>query len=725
MNLPFLAHRNIFHPILVTVKQQSQVSPWRSRVAWLMLGLTVFLLAVGLLLPALGEWIFTHLDLPYSAGVSMLMEAFMATGTLLLALLGTLIIFAQPENRIGWVLSCAVFILALAGLCEKYSVYAYVIYPERELPLRELALWIQHWMGMLTLALMFIALPLLFPNGRLPSKGWRWFARWAIGVTALLCFIMAFHPDVEIEGIFLLIENDLTNPYGIAALPKSLHLLLIPVWLLFLFTMPPAYISLVVRYRRADTITRQQIKWFAFWLGMVIMGFVVREFNPILHYSRDLTLAIEIVLQLAILCLPIVLGISIFKYRLYDIDIVINRTLVYGLLTALIAGLYILIVGLLSSIFRTGDDLFASLLAVGVVAVSFQDLRGRLQRGVNRLMFGQRDEPYSILSRLGQQLHTVAAAENLLPTIAETISTALKLSYTAITIRQHDQYVMRASYGEARTPTHIVSLIYQNEHVGQLIVGQRSPGQALTPADERVLEDVARQMGAVVHAVRLTDDLQRSRERLVTTREEERRRLRRDLHDGMGPVLASNTLKLDAAIELVESAPQSAIKLLSEIKAQSQDLVTDVRRLVYQLRPPMLDELGLLETLRSNISLLIPDHSKLTITMEMPSHMPPLSAAVEAAAYRIVQEAITNIVKHANAQRCTFRISLLPDRSLLQIQILDDGVGLPQPVTSGVGLQSMRERAEELGGTFRVKNRTSGGTMVQVELPLIAMEMAL
>ncbi|MCI0712534.1 MAG: GAF domain-containing sensor histidine kinase [Chloroflexi bacterium] len=719
MNLSFLARRGIFQPIMVAMKEQSQVSSWHVRLAWLILGLTVLLAVVELpLWPPFVDWYIAHFDLPYSPLMSMFLAGLNSCSFLMLALLGTLIIFAQPENRIGWLLSGSVFIATLSGLCEKYTVYAYVIAPERELPLRELALWIQHWVGLLVLPLLFVALPLLFPNGRLPSKRWRWFARGAIGVTGLMLFIMAFHPDVQIEGMFLLIENDLSNPYGIAALPISLLLLLYLTWILTLLViLPIACLSLVVRYRAADTTTRQQIKWFSLWLAIVIVLFVVRHFNGLTPNTID-----EIALRTAILCLPIVLGISLFKYHLYDIDIIINRTLVYGLLTIIIVGLYILIVGLLGTVFQARGDLLASLVATGVVALSFHSVREQMQRGVNRLMFGQRDEPYSILSRLGQQLKTVTEAKSLLPTVVETVAVALKLPYAAITIQQHDQFGLRASYGQAKTPTHSIPLIYQNEKVGQLIVGQRSPGEPLTPADKRVLEDIARQMGAVVHSVRLTSDLQQSRERLVTAREEERRRLRRDLHDGLGPALASQTLKLDATIDLIEADPQAAIQLLKKIKAQSQTLVADVRRLVYDLRPPALDELGLVAALRSHISQLNPIQNGLTITIEAPNKVPTLSAAVQVAAYRIGQEAVLNVLKHAHARHCTLRLSIVPDESCLQIEVIDDGIGLPHPVMSGVGLQSMRERAEELSGSFVCRDALNGGTHIQARLPVMSGE---
>jgi signal transduction histidine kinase len=709
-----LAKQNIFQPILGAVKKQSQTSPRRARLAWTILGLTVFLGIAGLpLWSAFHTWNVTQYNLPYSAGVSMLIAALDMLAVMALALLGAVIVFAQPGNSIGWLLSGFVLIISLSGLCENYAVYAYVIAPERDTPLSELALWLQNWLWIPGVALPTIALPLLFPDGHLLSRRWKWLTTWAIGVIGFLSFLMALHPDAPTAGYFLDLETGLSNPYGIAALPSVLGLLINPLWAVSLLTMLIAWTSLIVRYRLSDYATRHQIKWFVFGLGLVITLFVMRNFTAYAPASL-----LEIAFQLSIVSLPVTLGISILKYRLYDIDILINRTLVYGLLTTSIAGLYVLIVGILSQIFQTSGDLFVSLFATGVVAISFHSLRERLQRLVNRLMFGQRDDPNRILSQLGRQVNTETTAESLLPTITQTISLALKLPYAAIRVRQSDENVTQASYGEAKTPTHTIPLIYQNEQVGELVAGLRSPHEPLNSADQRILEDIARQIGAVVHAARLTSDLQRSRERLVTAREEERRRLRRDLHDELGPALASHTLKLDAAIDLVETAPEMAIKLLTQVKTQSQALVTDVRRLVYDLRPPALDELGLLAALRSHIPQLMPNQKGLNIIIDTPAELPRLSAAVEVAVYRIAQEATLNVIKHAHAQLCTLRLSYQAMTSCLQIEVIDDGVGLPQPVISGVGLQSMRERAEELGGRFTAKTGMSGGTHLYVQLPV-------
>jgi signal transduction histidine kinase len=354
------------------------------------------------------------------------------------------------------------------------------------------------------------------------------------------------------------------------------------------------------------------------------------------------------------------------------------------------------------------------LLATGLVAVLFQPLRARLQRVVNRLVYGERDEPYAVLSRLLSRLEATLAPEAVLPTIVETVAQALKLPYAAITLKQGDVFTPAATFGLPQDKPFTLPLVYHTETIGQLLLAPRAPGEAFTAADRRLLEDLARQAGVAVHAVRLTADLQRSRERLVTAREEERRRLRRDLHDGLGPSLASVTFKVDAARNLLTRDSARAETLLTEVRQQAQQAITDIRRLVYNLRPPALDELGLLSALREQVAHY--QHQGLAVTFDTPSSLPPLPAAVEVAVYRIAQEALTNVARHAEAQCSLLRLSINHDT--LYLDIADDGKGIPVSHKIGVGLHAMHERASELGGSCMVTRGASGGTLIQVRLPL-------
>jgi signal transduction histidine kinase len=247
-----------------------------------------------------------------------------------------------------------------------------------------------------------------------------------------------------------------------------------------------------------------------------------------------------------------------------------------------------------------------------------------------------------------------------------------------------------------------------------LILAPRSPGEAFSQTDRRLLETIARQAGVAAYNVRLTQDLQRSRERLVTTREDERRRLRRDLHDGLGPVIASMSFKLDAVHNMADRDVNAVKKMVTELKTQMQEALADIRRIAYDLRPPALVELGLVGALKEHVAAYNLAQG-VQITLEAPENPPPLPAAVEVAAYRIALEAITNVSRHAGAQHCFVRLSLPDD---LCLEITDDGRGLPQAVRVGVGLTSMRERAEELGGTCRAEVLPQGGTGVMARLPL-------
>lgn len=277
--------------------------------------------------------------------------------------------------------------------------------------------------------------------------------------------------------------------------------------------------------------------------------------------------------------------------------------------------------------------------------------------------------------------------------------------------------------GEDAAPATVaLPLVAQGEAVGELRLVLRPGERELGPADRRLLGDLSRQAGIAVQATRLTTDLrgltvtlQHSRERLVTTREEERRRLRRDLHDGLGPALASVTFKVEAARNLLRRDPARADALLASVAEQTQGTISDIRRLVYDLSPPALDQLGLVAALRQYAVGL---DTGTQVGVDVPDDLPSLPAAVEVAAYRIALEATTNALRHAAARHCVVRLAV-EDTALL-VEVCDDGRGLPEQPRAGVGLHSMRERAAELGGVCAVEPRADGGTVVRARLPLAA-----
>jgi signal transduction histidine kinase len=417
-----------------------------------------------------------------------------------------------------------------------------------------------------------------------------------------------------------------------------------------------------------------------------------------------------------ILVIPLSIAVAILRYRLFDIDTLINRTLVYGSLSACVVGLYALIVGGASALFQSRANLLISLLATGVVAVLFQPLRERLQRWVNRLLYGEREEPYAVLSTLGRRLEGALSPDETLPAVVETVAQALKLPYAAISLRNGEEEVIAASYGVRAGEPLPLDLTYQGETIGQLLLCPRAPSEGWSAKERRLLDDLARQAGVAAHAVELHTELRRARERLVVAREEERRRLRRDLHDGLGPQLASQTLTLSAASKLLRADPAAAEELLSEALTHAQTAVSDIRRLVYGLRPPALDDLGLVGALTDQAAQY--SASGLRVTVTAPDPFLPLPAAVEVACYRIAQEALTNVARHAQARSATLTLAVDAPNQALTLEVVDDGCGLPAQVHAGVGLASMRERALELGGTCVVETAAGGGVRVYARLPL-------
>jgi signal transduction histidine kinase len=482
------------------------------------------------------------------------------------------------------------------------------------------------------------------------------------------------------------------------------------VQVIWLATQLAGVLSQVYRYRRASNPSqRQQTKWVVFGLvATVLMLALYSTFN----LPNPLAKVAEITfVSFAFLIIPLTLGVSILRYQLWDIDLIISRTLIWGLLSGIVIGLYVLIVGGLGTLFQSLGTFLPSILATGLIALLFHPLRQRVQRGVNRLIYGKRDEPYAVLSQLGRQLEATLAPEAVLPTIVETVAQTLKLPYVAIALKEGGDFHVRAATGSPVELTLEIPLTYQGEVIGQLICGRRHSGESFKGEEQHLLQDIASQTGVALQALQSNAALQRSRERLVITREEERRRIRRDLHDGLGPALASQTLKIGSARAMLQRDPEAADKLLQQLESDSKAALKDIRHLVYNLRPPALDELGLLRAIQQDV----PQHQGLDIIFDFPPELPPLSAAVEAAVYRIVQEALANVVRHAQASRVCVGIETSTDLCLM---IIDNGQGFPDSYRSGVGLNSMRERAEELGGTLKIVSAKSVGTTIEVRLPL-------
>ncbi|HEU0116111.1 MAG TPA: histidine kinase, partial [Thermomicrobiales bacterium] len=564
---------------------------------------------------------------------------------------GALIAARQPRNAVGW-LFCALGLLwSLGFLAAAYGAFGLKAHPGA-VPGAMTADWFQSWSFFPGLGLALIYAPLLFPHGRPLGPRWRVVAWTGAAGIVLTTAVFAFEPGPLDDGI-----GGFPNPYGI--FPDPLATLFAVVGFALTFgSAVAAATSMSLRLRRARGGEREQLKWIAFAAAILALAFAC---HLTLQFS-GLADRVEWygVLWGAALCgLPIAAGIAIFRRGLFDIDVIIGRTLVYAALTAIVVGAYIAIVAGAGALLRQRGGFVLPLAATAVVAVAFQPLRERLQRGVNRLLYGDRDDPYAVLSRLGQRLESALAPDDILPAIVQTMTDALRLPYAAIVLPGAGGEPAAAAGhpvdGAIRLPLH-----YQAEPVGELVVAPRGTGEAFGPADRRLLADLARQIGIAAHAVRLTADLQRSRQRIVTAREEERRRLRRDLHDGLGAQLAALSMQAGALRIAIAGDPAAAQEQAAELRTELRAAVADIRRLVHGLRPPALDEFGLVGALRERTGRFwtgaaplggdaTADHPAPAVRLLAPNALPPLPAAIEVAVYRIVEEALSNVGKHARA----------------------------------------------------------------------------
>jgi len=631
--------------------------------------------------------------------------------------IGALIITHNPRNPVGWLLFAAFPVVAIDMFTIGWAAYAGSLAPGLPKLPGLVTIWL-NWGGLPFVILTFTLMNLYFPDGNIPSSRWRYVA-WLCVIGLLIYLLLQFF-----EPGPLAILPELSNPYGAA---ESLWAKLKPIhigsMILLILCSLGSIIALFQRMRWANGDERQQIRWLVF---PATMYWISIPFGLILEYDPS-GISLTISVGLALISVPMIViavAVAIFKYRLYDLQLIINRTLVYGALTAIVMGVYALIVGGMSLLFQASGNLVISLLATGLVVVLVNPLHQRLQRAVNRLLYGERDQPITVLHRLGERLESSGMPEDVLAGIVETVGQTLKLPYAEITLLREEGYVRAAWYGKEASAMVAFPIQFQSQTIGSLNIAPRTPGERIEDPDAGLLRMIARQAGPVAYTFRLTRDLRLSRARLVTTREDERHRLRRDLHDGLGPVLASQGLKIAAVSHLLDFDPQAARELLEELAVQNEATVAEIRRLVYALRPPELDELGLVRAVRDYAdgldTRLSNDNGPDIHVHSADDKLPPLPAAIEVAAYRIATEALTNVTRHAHARHCTVTFKLVTEGQTkhLRLEIVDDGNGLPDARKAGVGMNSMRERAEEVWGEFTVVSKPQEGTQVIASLPL-------
>ncbi|XID92909.1 GAF domain-containing sensor histidine kinase [Paenibacillaceae bacterium WGS1546] len=572
-----------------------------------------------------------------------------------------------------------------------------------------------------TSSLLFVLFLLLFPNGKIVR---RWMFATGIGLALLRMVAHVFRDE----------------PWGLNHWPIAVNL----AWMVLLYGT--VLCNQYVRYRyEASAIERQQTKWFLYGLMLSLTGILIVSVIPLLFRPDFFSepdpvwlLVLDILVILLMLPIPATLTMTMLRKRLWDIDPIMNRTLVYAGLSALIIAVYSLTVWYLSYLFQVGQNMALSLFATGVTAFLFAPLKERLQKAVNRMMYGEQHDPYTVLLELGNRLKEPLAPFAALETVAKTVKEALRLPYAGIKLVRHDQPLLVASVGDPPPETTTFPLVSGGQEIGSLIVAVRSPGETFNEADRRMLGILSRQASSVLQSVKQTmdiglliDELQHSREQLIMAREEERRSMRNNLHDEIAPRLASMKLTASLVEDWIREDPPKAIAFMDRFKTEIGKTVEEIRGIVYDLRPPALDELGLVGAVRQRAEQLldvqavqaVADVKPLRIDIEPTEPLPILPAAIEVGAYRIVTEALVNVVKHSRADSCRVRIEFRAEANELRIEIADNGIGLKEQASKpknadGVGLTSIRERTAELGGACRFDSPPEGGTTISASLPI-------
>ncbi len=539
--------------------------------------------------------------------------------------------------------------------------------------------------------LLVLFLPIRFPDGTTPWGGRRPLV--LATVAAGLLFAASVLAPTPLDHR---LEN-LSSPTGV---PQRLAFLadLVAVLslVLVMVSLGIAVAGLVHRWRTGDELLRQRLLWFftAFALPLLLV--------PLLPFSFVQPWMFALVSVPA----PIAIGVALFQDRLYDVQPAVSRTLTYALLSVVVSTLYATTVGGVGVVLDERGATWLPWVGAGVVAVAFAPLRNTFQRWVNRLTYGQWSQPADVLASTGRRLADAADVPGLLGTIPRELASTLGLEYVAIADTRGRPL---AAHGVPQERYDEIPLNAYGRTVGALHVTQGR----LRDGDRRLLVDLAAQIGGIVHSAGLVEALRESQESLVRAREEERRRLRRDLHDGLGPALAGLTLQVDTIRNVVASGEDPQAELLS-LRGGIAATVLDVRRIVEGLRPPALDELGLDGALVQLVDRAARG-SPLAVETSVPARLPVIAAAVEVATYRVAQEALTNAVRHSRAQKV--RLVLDVDNGGLCLEVSDNGCGTARPRPGGLGLTSMHERAAEIGGRLTVRTER-GGTCVSLWLPI-------
>jgi len=658
-------------------------------IAWFILGVALLVTTVGLWLVVL------NFRTPLPPGVSsVLSDAALILAFLPYAVVGALIVSRQPANRIGWLFLVSGLLMGVGVTAFEYAIYGDLTNPG-SLPGTSWALRTSQWgtfIPFLTYAFLF----LLFPDGRLPSRRWR-----PVGLLAVL-------------SIGWLEANSIAP--GVIPLWPAREL---TVLAMLLCASAP-----VVRYRRSESDERHQIKWFAFAALPAAALLLPGLFGNL----PDASFIPFVIVTGAV---PVAAAIGIFKYRLYDIDVIIDKTLVYGGLAAFITAVYVVVVVVLGAFIGVTEVL--SLVATAIVAVAFQPMRHRVQGVARRIVYGDLATPYETLSTFAERLSQAYSIDDVLPNMARILAEGTGASRAEVWVRVGAELRQSASWpptdGQRAAPVPVhdgrherivhasrveaasreTDVRYQALLLGALVV-TKSAYERFTPAEEKLLADLSSQAGLVLSNVALIADLRASRQRLVSAQDQERRKIERNLHDGAQQQLVALSVKMRLIEGMAGKDPHKVAQLAHEVVMETGEALESLRELAHGIYPPLLAKHGLAAALESQAR-----KAPIPVTVRSDG-VARYSQDLEAAIYFCCLEALQNVTKYANASHAW--VSLHDDADGMRFEVGDDGDGFDRSaVDFGSGLQGMADRVEALGGTLEVTSTPGRGTSVVGSLP--------
>ena len=648
-------------------------------------------------------------DLPDNVGIWSAADVFDVVINIGVPILGIVVVNKRPRNAIGWIFIVAGAALAVASFGQAYALHVLLAEPGT-LPAGRALAWLSNVLWPIPLVAL-ILLFLLFPTGHLPSARWR----------PVVWFVMVIYALLTIGALILAtagwsdpFEGINVDPGGVGDLARVVIVIAV---LAEIVALVLSVVSLVVRFRRSTGAERLQLKWFVSAAAVAAVAFSVGFF-----FDSPLVSAI---VSISVAFLYVAIGIAMLKHNLYDIDLIINKTITYGALAALITAIYVIVVVVIGAFIGVTEGV--SLLATAVVAVAFQPIRRRAQQIANRLVYGERATPYEVLSRFSEHVGETYSGEDILVRMARLLAEGTGATSAVVWLRVGDEVRPVASWPTngaiasaipfmADEPpvvdgaTASIPVRHQRELLGLLTV-TKPPNESLSPVEEKLVTDLAGQAGLVLANFKLIEDLRASRQRLVAAQDAERRRLERNLHDGAQQQLVALAVRLRLARTTASKDLAEADRMLEQLEGDVTDVLENLRELARGVYPPLLADQGLAAAIEAQAR-----RSPLPVRVEADG-IGRYPQELETAVYFCTLEALQNAAKYAQANEVA--VSLLEDHGELVLSIRDDGVGFDRAATQlGAGLQNMADRLAALGGTLLVRSRPGAGTTIEGRVPV-------